>query len=450
MESITGTLAAYMANARFEHLPEHVVQHTKFRILDTLAAMISGSRLKAGIMATQYARVLGGAPEASVVATDVATSAANAALVNGMFAHADETDDFEPTTKAHPGSHVVPAALAMAQRENSSGTNMIAAVALGYDLSCRFLLALGPDLVRGSHRSAEGTSSTMGAVGAAAHLAKLDEAGMRYALSYAAQQVSGIWSWVRDADHVEKAFDFAGMGARNGVTAAVMAKMGFTGVWDVLDGEHNALIALSDRPTPSEMIKQLGERYFVTETSIKPFSVGYPIQAPLSAFLDLLRTHRLTPDIVTAIKLRLPEDGARVVNNRAMPDVNCKYVIAVALVDGAVTFESSHAHDRMKDPAIRQIMNRIELVADPALVDPEAPRSGHVEVFLKDGHSVNQFVRHAPGTKENPMDAAQVNEKAATLISPVLGPSRAEALIMSIGSLEKMKDIRELRELLQQ
>ncbi len=448
-ESITGKLAAYMANARFEHLPEHIVQQAKFRVIDTLAAMISGSHLKAGVMAIRYARTLGGTQESSVVATDIMTSAANAALANGMFAHADETDDFEPTTKAHPGSHVVPAALAMAQRENSSGADLITAVALGYDVCCRFLLALGPDLVRGSHRSAEGTSSTMGAAAAAACLAKLDEAGMRYALSYAAQQVSGIWSWVRDADHVEKAFDFAGMGARNGVTAAVMAKMGFTGVWDVLDGEHNALVALSSAPSPSEMIARLGERYIVAETSIKPFSVGYPIQAPLSAFLDLLREHRLTPDAVAGIKVRLPEDGARVVNNRAMPDVNCQYVIAVALMDGTVTFESSHSHERMKDPAVKDIMSRIELIADPALMDKEAPRSGHVEVILKDGRRVSHFVRHAPGTKENPMDAAQVNKKAATLISPVLGPARTEALIAAVGSLEKIKSIQELQALLQ-
>ena len=113
--------------------------------------------------------------EATVVATDVRTTAVNAALANGMFAHADETDDFEPVTKAHPGSAVVPAALAMAEREGSSGLALLHAVALGYDLCCRFLLALGPDLVRESHRSAAGTSSTMGAVGSAASLARLDE-----------------------------------------------------------------------------------------------------------------------------------------------------------------------------------------------------------------------------------------------------------------------------------
>ena len=291
---ITGQLARYMAEARDLRLAPHVAREAKHRILDTLAAMVSGSHLQAGEMAIRFARAQGGVAEATVLTTDIRTSAVNAALANGMFAHADETDDFEPVTKAHPGSHVVPAALAMAEREGRSGAELLAAVTLGYDVCCRFLLALGPDLVRGSHRSAEGTSSTMGAAAAAASLARLNEKGMRYALSYAAQQVSGIWSWVRDAGHVEKAFDFSGMGARNGVTAAIMAQMGFTGVWDVLDGEHNALIALSTEPKPEEMVAGLGSRFFVTETAIKPFSVGYPIQAPLDAFLTLLREHKLS------------------------------------------------------------------------------------------------------------------------------------------------------------
>ena len=132
------------------------------------------------------------------------TSAVNAALANGMFAHADETDDFEPVTKAHPGCSVVPAALAMAEREGSSGMELLRAVTLGYDFCCRFLMALGPDLVRATHRSAEGTSSTFGSTAAAASLARLDEKGMRYALSYAAQQVSGVWSWVRDTRSEER------------------------------------------------------------------------------------------------------------------------------------------------------------------------------------------------------------------------------------------------------
>src|SRR5262249_48498822 len=329
---ITGRLARYMAEARQRRLPPDVARETRHRILDTLAAIVSGAHLKPGEMAIRYANAPRGVAEATVLTTDIRTTAVNAALANGMLAHADETDDFEPVTKAHPGSHVVPAALAMAEREGRSGTELLNAVALGYDVCCRFLFALGPDLVRGSHRSAEGTSSTLGAVAAAAALGRLDEKGMRHALSYAAQQVSGLWSWVRDSEHVEKAFDFSGMGARNGVTAAIMVQLGFSGVWDVLDGEHNALIALSTDPQPEEMVAGLGSRFFVTETAIKPFSVGYPIQAPLDAFLNLRREHGLGVDNVERIVVKLPEDGGRIVNDRSMPDVHCQHIIALALL----------------------------------------------------------------------------------------------------------------------
>src|SRR5215510_1098816 len=325
---VTGRLARYMAAARNNELPAEVLLAAKHRILDTLGAIVSGAQLKPGEMVIRYVRTQGGTPEASVPTTDIRTSAINAAFACGMFAHADETDDFEPVTKAHPGCVVVPSALSMGEREDRSGEDMLRAITLGYDLCCRLIMALGPDYVRATHRSAEGVSSTFGAVGTAASLARLDEKGMRYALSYAAQQVSGVWSWERDLEHVEKAFDFAGMGARNGVSAAMMAQAGFTGVPDVLDGEHNALQALSREPRGEEMVAGLGSRFFVTETAIKVFSVGYPIQAPLDAFLELQRAHGLKVDNVERIVARLPEDGARIVDNRAMPDVNLQYAIA--------------------------------------------------------------------------------------------------------------------------
>src|SRR5258707_2015092 len=442
---ITGHLAAYMAQARDMRLAPDVALEAKHRVLDALAAMVSGSHLQAGEMAIRFARAQGGVAEATVLTTDIRTSAVNAALANALFAHADETDDFEPVTKAHPGSHVVPAALAMAEREGRSGADLLAAVTLGYDVCCRFLLALGPDLVRGSHRSAEGTSSTMGAAAAAASLAKLDEKGMRHALSYAAQQVSGLWSWVRDPEHVEKAFDFSGMGARNGVTAAIMVQMGFTGVWDVLDGEHNALIALSTEPKPEEMVAGLGSRFFVTETGIKLFSVGYPIQAPLDAFLTLHREHKLSVDNVERIVVKLPEDGARIVNDRKMPDVNCQHVIALALVEGTVSFEDSHSYERMKDAKVLAAKQRVQLIADRGLMDPQAPRSGLVQVTLRNGQTVSHFTRHAPGTKENPMTTERVNEKARLLMAPVLGATRTEEVIRRVNALEDVSNVRELR-----
>ncbi|MDP2240586.1 MAG: MmgE/PrpD family protein [Burkholderiales bacterium] len=442
---ITGRLARYMVEARERRLAPEVAREARHRILDSLAAMVSGAHLKPGEMAIKYARAQGGVAEATVVTTDIRTSAVNAALANAMFGHADETDDFHPATKAHPGCSVVPAALAMAEREGSSGTELLNAVTLGYDLCCRFLMALNADLVRATHRSAEGTSSTMGSVGAAAALARLDEKGMRHALSYAAQQVSGIWSWVRDAEHVEKAFDFSGMGARNGVTAALMAQMGFSGVWDVFDGEHNVLIALSTDPKPEEMVAGLGSRYFITETAIKPFSVGYPIQAPLDAFLRLQREHGLTVDNVEKIVARLPEDGARVVNDRSMPDINCQNIIAVALVTGTVSFEDSHSYERMADPTVKAAKARVQLIADPKLMDRAAPRSGMVEVTLKDGRTVSHFTRHAPGTQENPMDTESVNAKARLLMAPVLGDKQTEEVIRRVNALEDVKNVRELQ-----
>jgi 2-methylcitrate dehydratase PrpD len=385
---ITGQLAAYMAQSRNMQLAPHVAQEAKHRVLDALAAIVSGSHLPAGEMAIHFARAQGGVAEATVLATDIRTSAVNAALANGMFAHADETDDFEPVTKAHPGSHVVPAALAMAEREGGSGAELLAAVTLGYDVCCRFLLALGPDLVRGSHRSAEGTSSTMGAAAAAASLAKLNEKGMRYALSYAAQQ------------------------------------------------------------KPDEIVAGLGTRFFITETSIKPYSVGYPIQAPLDTFLTLLREHQLTVDNVERIVVRLPEDGARVVNDRSMPDVNCQHIIALALVDGAVSFEDSHSYERMADSRVLAAKGRVQLIPDRTLMDPAARRSGLVEVTLRDGHTVSHFTRHPPGTKENPLSTERVNEKARSLMTPVLGAERTDEVIGRVNALEKIDDVRQLRPLL--
>jgi len=441
---ITGTLARYMVEARDRVLPVDVAREARHRILDTLAAIVSGATLKPGEMAIRFARAQGGAAEATVLTTDIRTTAINAALANAMFGHADETDDFEPTTKAHPGCSVVPAALAMAERDRRSGRELVNAVALGYDVGCRLLMALGPGHVRATHRSAEGTSSTFGAVAAAAEAARLDETGMRHALSYAAQQVSGIWSWVRDPEHVEKAFDFSGMGARNGVTAAVMVQMGFSGVWDVLDGEHNALIALSAKPDPAQMVAGLGSRFYVAETAIKPHSVGYPIQAPLDALLTLIRAHGLKPDDVASVEARLPEDGAKIVDDRSMPDVNCQHILAVALVDGDVSFHDSHSYERMQDPAVRAVRQRVRLVADPALMDPAAPRSGHVEVTLRDGRTVSHFTRHAPGTKENPLDTQAVSAKARRLMAPVLGDARTEDVVRHVLALESLADVREL------
>jgi 2-methylcitrate dehydratase PrpD len=442
---VTGRLARYMVEARNRSLSPKVALEGKHRILDALGAMVSGAKLKPGEMAIRYIRGQGGVPEASILTTDIKTSAVNAALANAMLAHADETDDVELVTKTHPGSSAVAAALAMAEREGSSGMDLLRAVTLGYDVCCRFLMALGPDLVRGSHRSAEGVGSTFSSVAAAASMARLDETGMRYALSYAAQQVSGLWSWTSDTEHVEKAFDFAGMGARNGVTAVTMVQAGLSGVRDVFDCEHNVLEALSTQPRPEEMVAGLGSRFFVTETAIKAYPVGYPIQAALDAFLTLRRENGLAVDNVDHIVVRLPADGAGIVDNSSMPDVNCQYIIAVALVDGGVSFANSHSYERMTDPKVRAVKERVQLIADRKLMDPDAPRGGLVEVTLRNGKTVSHLTRHPPGTKENPLATEGLNAKVRDLMAPVLGAEKTEAVIQRVNALEELDNVRKLR-----
>jgi len=444
---VTARLARYMAAARNQALPDVVTVACKHRILDTFGAMVSGSRMTPGIMAVKYVRGLGGEPQASVIGADFRTTAINAALANAMCAHADETDDVEPVTKAHPGSSVIPAALAMAEKEGRSGEEFIRAVVLGYDLGCRLLIALGPDLLRGSHRSAEGTASTFAALGAAASLARLDEQGMRFAISYSAQQVSGLWSWVKDKDHIEKAFDFAGMGARNGVTAVDMVQAGLTGVDDVLDGTHNLIIAMSSSPKPEEMLAGLGSRFYVTESAIKTFSVGYPIQSPLDALLTLRKQHGLTPDNVRSVLVRLPTDAMGIVGESAMPDVNCQHLVAVALVKGAVSFADSHDVALMHDPKILDQRAKVSLTGDEKLMDPAAPRGAIVEVTLVDGRKVDHFTRFPPGTRENPLDTEAVSAKARDLMAPVLGSEKTERLIDQVNNLERVDDVRMLRAL---
>jgi 2-methylcitrate dehydratase PrpD len=444
---LTAQVAGYIVASRDQALPPEVALACKNHILDTFGAMVSGSRMRPGELATRYVRSLGGTPQATVIGAGFRTTCVNAALANAMCAHSDETDDFEPVTKAHPGCSVVPAALALAESGNRSGAELMRAVALGYDMACRLLMALQPDLVRASHRSAEGTAATFGAVSAAAALARLNERETRFAISYAAQQESGLWSWVKDQDHIEKAFDFAGMGARNGVQAVTMVQSGMTGVADVLDGTHNLLIALSAQPKPAALTDGLGSRFYVTETAIKTYSVGYPIQSPLDALLTLREQNGLTPDNVRHIEVRLPSDAIGIVGDSAMPGVNCAQMVAVALVKGAVSFADSHDAALMRDPRMAAVRAKVSVVADRALDDPAAPRGARVDVTLTDGRTVSHTTRFPPGTKDNPLDVERVNAKARDLMAPVLGRGRTEQLIARINHLEDVRDVSELRAL---
>lgn len=166
------------------------------------------------------------------------------------------------------------------------------------------------------------------------------------------------------------------MGARNGVQAVTMVQAGMTGVADVLDGTHNLLIALSTRPQPQQLLDRLGKRFFVVETAIKTYSVGYPIQSPLDAILTLRKEHGLTPDNVKSIEVRVPSDAVGIVGDSAMPDVNCAHMVALALIKGPVSFVDSHDASLMRDPQLVAQRSKIKVFADPA-----PPRGSRLQPF---------------------------------------------------------------------
>jgi 2-methylcitrate dehydratase PrpD len=205
------TLATYIAQASKKPMPKEVVERTKHHLLDTLAAMVSGSRLPPGRAAISYIRTLGGTRQSVVIGSRFVTTAEHAALANGMLAHADETDDSHAPSLTHPGCGVVPAALAMGERERSNGTQLLRAVALGYDVGSRLSLSLHAHDFREAGHSTHTFGPMFGAAAAAGALAKLNYDQCRHLLSYTVQQASGVSCWMRDEEHIEKAFDFGGM-----------------------------------------------------------------------------------------------------------------------------------------------------------------------------------------------------------------------------------------------
>ena len=452
---VMNQLAAYIARAPKKALPKSALEATKHHVLDTIAAMISGADLAPGRMAISYTRTLGGKRECTVVGSRIVTSAVNAALANGMLAHADETDDSHAASLTHPGCGIIAAALAMAEREQRDGTAFLRAVALGYDVSARLSFALHGEAFRSIGHSTHSMAPTFGAAAAGAALAQLDAGRVQHVLSYAAQQASGMSCYTRDLDHVEKAFDFGGMPARNGVAAATMVASGCSGVQDVFSGERNFFVAFDERrrigkpPAPRHLVRDLGRTYEILNTNIKRWSVGSPIQAPLDSLSALLRAEQIKPSEIEKLTVRVSHLGANTTDNRDMPDICMQYMCAVMLLDGTATFAAAHDVRRMKDRKVRALWERIKVRGDDELQRLLPERHGIVEILLKNGRMLRHHTRAVRGTTRNPMNRAEVDEKCYHLVLPALGPRRARALCDAVWNLEGVSDMRRMRTLLQ-
>lgn len=442
-------LSSYIATVLRKKLPSQVVERTKIHIVDTFGAMISGSRLLPGKKAIGYVKTLGGKVESGVVGTKIVTSALNAALANGMFGHADETDDTHPPSLTHPGTSVLPAALAIGEVRRLSGLQVLRATVLGYDVCSRLLLALKPMpfLRSGHHAGAFG--QLFGAAAAAGAVLELDARQVRHMLSYTAQQAAGLYTMFRDPEHIEKAYGMGGMPAHNGVQAALMAANGFTGVDDVFSGERDFFFTFSPEADREALVRGLGENYEIMRGGIKRWPVGGPIQGPLHVLRDLMEEHGFSAADVEKVIARMPDKELEIVNNRDMPDISVQHLLSIMLLDGTVTFASAHDFGRMKDRKVLKLRERIEALGDPELTDDQRRWRCVMEVRLKDGRTLRHQTMAAKGSFENPLTREEEEEKARDLIVPILGKARGSELLAQLWNFESIKDVRALRRLYQ-
>jgi 2-methylcitrate dehydratase PrpD len=412
--------------------------------------MVSGSELPPGRVGIQFARAHAGEKVATVAATEILCGPLEAAMANGMLAHSDETDDSHAPSHSHPGCAVVPATLAAGEQFGIDGKRFVRAVALGYDVGPRVTMTLGGlPFQMETHRSAHSIAGTFGAAAAAACAAGLNAQQMRWVLDYAAQQASGIAAWQRDTDHIEKSLVFAGMPARNGVSAALLIQLGGTGVDDIFAGADNFLMSFAPKANPAGLVEKLGERFEVTRTNIKKWTVGSPIQAPLDA-LEIIRKRRpFEADQVQKVTVRVATSEAKTVNNREMPDICMQHMVAVMLIDKTASFRAAHDKPRMQDAALLRQRAKVQLVPDEELERLYPRRETVVEVTLTDGTRLSERVEAVRGTAENPMTREEVVAKCRDLMTPVLGGDKTAKLIERVLDLENMKNIRELRPLLQ-
>jgi len=443
-------LSAYRSEARDRALPRDAAEAAKDHILDTFAAMVSGSELAPGHFAINFARGHAGEKVATVAGSNVVCGAIEAGFANAMLAHADETDDSHAPSQSHPGASVVPSTLAAGEQFGIDGARFLRAVALGYDVGTRFTMTVGVGAFQtATHISTHALAGNFGSAAAAGSAAGLNDRQMRWLLDYAAQQGSGIKVWQRDTDHIEKAFLFAGMPARNGVTAALIVQGGGTGVDDVLSGPDNFLAVYAPQADPSKLIEKLGERYEIVRTNIKKWSVGSPIQAPMDALQKLIQQHHLEADQVRKVTVRVAGSEAALVNNREMPDICMQYMVAVMLLDKTASFKAAHDKPRMQDAAVQRERAKVQLVQDAELERLMPARVAIVEVTLADGKTLTERVDAVRGTAENPMTREEVVAKCRDLMSPILGEAKCTRLIETVLDLDKVKSVRELRPLLQ-
>jgi len=442
---ITEHLSRYIATSQSSSLPDEPRELGKRHILDTFVSLVVSAQLKPARVARGFALFNGGAADtAHLLATNLTTTLMDAIFANAITAHAAEINDFCPSAFVQPGPPIVSTVFGIGETLGASGEEMLRAVIVGYEIACRLPKALGIRNLQTAGLSSHGVGPTFGAAAAAASLLKISQKSIGHVLAYCVQQASGSFNWLRDSEHIEKAFLFAGMPARDGASAALMVHKGFTGVADPFRDSPNWLLSsvfvgLDSDMDLTKLVRNLGTDFQMPLVAYKRYPVGGPTQPSIEGLLQLI--NKVDRKTIVKIDIKMPGNVAAF-SGANMPALNLPYLTAVILEDGDLTFEMAQSEERMATESIRKKMDLVTMAHDPSQEREPRAESAIVEVELENGNRESIFIEHVLGFPARPMNRQDVEDKARSLSTPVLGEKQTEELIQTCWHLEDLTDIR--------
>ncbi|MDO8674234.1 MAG: MmgE/PrpD family protein [Dehalococcoidia bacterium] len=438
----TATLANFVANTRYGDIPAGVIETAKNYFLDWLGSAYAGSGSKPASIMSDLVEELGGKPEATVIGSERRNTCLHAALVNGAASHVVEMDDLHKASIYHPAAPVMPAALAVAEREGKDGREFLRAVVLAYEASCRIGEAINPSHYRFWHTT--GTVGTFGAAVAAGVLLDLKVEEMIWALGSAGTQASGLWEFLADGAMSKQLHP--GKAALNGVLGSLLAKRGFTAARRILEGEKGFCRATSEQVDLTKITAGLGESYRICDVSFKPHASCRHTHSAIDATLEIVNKFNLKAKEIEKVTVRVYSGAMDLLGNVEATSpfaakFNMPYCVSSAVLFRKVGLEQ-FSDERLWDASLRQLMSKIEMVVDPALDrDYPAKWPAVVQIDTMGGKILAANVDYPKGDPENPLSRQELCDKFTGMATPIIGQARTESLLNRVWGLDRLPNM---------
>ncbi len=443
----TLTLATFVADTRYNDLPASLITECKIATLDVFAAAFVGSSLPWAQRVVEMVHELGGTPEVSVVNQPWKTDISRAALANGAMIGAFEC---EPLTGSHASGTVLPAALAVCQRDHRDGKAFLLAIALGFELSGRLQkTAVGLESTRGFHNP--GIQGPFGAAAAVGKLYGFDAATLASALGLAGSCAAGLLEFAWAGDDTKRVH--LGRASSMGLESALLAKKGLHGPVTVIEGPYGYFNAFSEPTDIAKLTDGLGKKWVIQPASHKAFATHVTHQAVVQAIQDMKREHGFDPKAVTHVTIR----GAhRILEERhtvrdPMTVMGGQYSLpftaAVALtrdMSNPLVYNVA----AVKDPLVRSLAKNMELIVDNTIHDAPGVIPPAEVTITCGGNTYKKLTTPHKGSPHNPLTWADACEKFSRYTRTLIGASQAHAIIDAVADLENQNDMANIATLL--